>query len=318
MKLSKFPFAAHLYDILLRKRRRPSAAVMAVLAVLLGVGLASCRPDQTEPPADSGSIPSDAPLESASPPPEESEALSPALGDGQTVLDTVDAIFETRTYMQCFLFPATGPLSLRMDDYQEEVRKIFTQYTWTLGDEASYQEDHSCGWILYLTSYGGYTLTAIMGSDWIRILSSGENGTEALFFRAESGSGDLVHSLVDLWDGPSTRYTFVSLPGDIDEGQSLANAYADAFQELYLASGAITEFDLQDLAVLPKENEDSSCVLIQMTFAVKPADPAAPCWQNAPTTADGWVAFSTKLSLEILEGVWRCSYLWNETWVEPT
>lgn len=299
-----------------KKKRPPVLLLLAALLMAVGCGsLVSCQPQQKAPPVDS-SISVDDPFKPAdgSLAQDKSEGTLSAANDNQAVLDIVDAIFESQTYMQCFLFPGTGPTVVPMDGYADEVHEIFARYTWTLQDEKTYREAAPGGWTLYLNSQGSshirYNIAARSDSAWIEIMSSGA-GSETFWYSFEGDPGDLVQSLTDIWDGPEIRYALVTLPEDINGAQALAEAYADAFREMYLSSGSITDFELQDLAVLPRENGEGNYSPFQITYSVKPADPEAPYWEYEPPAEDGWVTFSFEMYLYVTEGVWRC------VWWEP-
>ena len=235
-----------------------------------------------------------------------------------TVLDYVDAIFASGDpTLQCFLLPATGPISSPMDEYDEEVRDLFAQYTWVRWNEPIPERGpYPDCWTMYLK--GGYSITIDIrpNSPWITVMTTGKEGPQWIAYSAEGGTGDLGLSLVNLWDGPFFRYALVTLSKSITDDGALAEAYADAFRELYLNSGAITDYELRDLEVLPRDGEWDVYPSFRMTYSVRPADPEDPSWQYCPQAEDGWVTVSAEIHLDLAgddfaeEMVWRC--LWFE------
>ena len=230
----------------------------------------------------------------------------------QEVLSYVDAVFALGDpNLWCFLLPATGPISAPMDEYYQEVRSLFAQRTWVRQDgPAPEREPYPDSWTIYLTSGGGITIDAGANCAWITVLSSGEPIT----YRTANGANDLVLSLVNLWDGPWFRYALVTLLETITDDNALARAYTDAFRELYLNSGAIADYELRSLEVLPRADEWDMEPSFQMTYAVKPADPDDPSWRYYPQAENGWVTCSAEIHLTLAgddsqeEMIWRCGW----------
>ena len=236
--------------------------------------------------------------------------------DTQTVLDYVDAIFASGDpRLRCFLLPGTGPISAPMDDYNEKVRDLFSQYTWVRQEGPMPELDpYPDGWTMYLTGSGSMTIEAGANSSWITVLTTGEDGPQSILYSAEGGPGDLALSLIDLWNGPSFRYALVTLPESITDDGALAGAYADAFRALYLNSGAITDYELHDLEVLSQLDESGGDPSFRLTYSVRPADPEDPGWQDGQREENGWVTFSVDIHMTLVgndsqeEMVWCCSW----------
>lgn len=170
------------------------------------------------------------------------------------------------------------------------------------------------GWTMYLTGSGGMTIEAGANSSWITVMTTGEDGPQSILYSAEGGPGDLALSLVDLWDAPGFRYALIALPESITDDGALAGAYADAFRELYLNSGAITDYELRDLKVLPKTDEYDREPSFRITYSVRPAAPEDPSWQYCPQVEDGWVTFTAEIHMTLVgndsqeEMIWCCSW----------
>lgn len=292
---SKNKTGVHLCKSLMRVKKYP--LLLAIVAALFCTGLASCQSGQ-EPPIENRNAFSS---------PSESEVPVSAAEDSQAVLDIVDAIFENQTYMRCFVLPATGPISVPMNEYYKEVRELFSQYTWHLQSEAPSQTEDPGGWSLYLNSTAPYYISISSTGNGITVMSSGENSSEPLYYSTEDGPDHLAQSLANIWAGPDIRHAQIRLSESIDGDSALAEAYEKAFRELYLASGAITDYELRDLHILPRNDEHDIYPAFQITYAVKPTDSTAPCWQYEPSGEAGWVAFSLEIHLMAEENTWRCS-----------
>lgn len=321
--IPRTPFTVRLRSILQRKKKRPPAMalVLTALTALLCGSLVSCQPQQEAPPADS-ELSTDHPSTLTGSPAAQDESgnapveTSPS-PDSQAVLEYVDALLDSETVtMQCFVFPGTGPFSISMDDYREQVREVFARYTWTCEEEAEPKRESALDtWPLYLNSTGSsdgpYTIIARSNSTWIVIHAPTPEGISTVCYSYDGEPGSLVCDLAKLWVGPDIWYTRVFLAESIQDDNALAEAYADAFRDLYLASGAITDYELRDLEVLPRENEDDVSRSFRMTYAVKPADPADPGWQFCPQAEDDWITFSIDMHLDTTEGVWFCAW-WED------
>ena len=242
----------------------------------------------------------------------EEQTLIPAQPDAtQEVLDLVDRIFASGSggvSLRCRLFPGTGLLSLPADDCYGQIRELFAARTWVRQQEHSPEAEGDSRSIT-LTSASQTSISAYVGSDEISVEISTDDG-QTIFFRAEDDPEDLALALAELWDGPELQLALVTVNDAAEDGQELAQAYADAFRQSYQDSGAITEFELRELAPVDQEEADPISSTFRMVFAVQPAEPSSACWQDAVEEEGGWVAFEYEVSLFLDEdGIWRCSWI---------
>lgn len=295
------------------KKKRPPVAMLlaAFLVAALCGGLVGFT--TTEPPAADDQTPT---LEETFP---GQDTLSPTPGAdaNQEVLDYVEALFENEkdnVRMQCFLLPGTGPIAVTMDEYKEQVRAVFARYTWTReeGEEPEWERSVD-DWTLYLNSAGAYNIVVGSYNTWVRIDSFAQTKNTTVYYSYDGEPGSLNDTLADLLGGPEIRYALVTLPENIAGSQTLAEAYADAFRELYLASGAITDYEL--LSVEPLGGDpDPETPTFTLTYRVKPVDPAASCWEYYAPGHDGWATCSVEMHLNLVgyeptgEWVWRAGW----------
>ena len=298
------------------KKKRPPV-ILLLAAILLVVGCGSVIGFTS-----GDTIAEDDQTLDFSPQEEESENTSPAapvMTDSRAVLEYVDAVFASeQVYMQCWLFPGTGPVGVPIGESYEQVRAVFGQYTWTrkTGEELD-QEEGSDTWYLdfYSAEYpdGFYNITAQSNGTWIRIDTPASVGSAAIYYSYDGEPGSLNDALADLWEGPGIRYALVTLPESVAGSETLAEAYADAFRELYLASGAITDYELLSVGLLG-EDPGPSTPSFTMTYRVKPVHPTASCWEYYAPGEDGWATCSVEMHLNLAgdesaeESVWRAAW----------
>ena len=233
----------------------------------------------------------------------------------EEVLNYIDVVFTSdQVHLLCWLFPGTGPIGVPIDDYYEQVRQVFAQYTWTREERAKIaDEEDQNAWHLNFYAFspspnGFFDIIAGSSDAWICVRLPVSEEPDMVYYSYNGEPGSLNYALADLWSGPAIRYALVSLPETIEDGQTLAEAYADAFRELYLAAGAITDYKLCDLAAVAEADvgKPNSEFVMSMTYQVKPADSAEPCWRDCSVAEDGWVTFSFEIWLQLRDGVWRC------------
>lgn len=188
---------------------------------------------------------------------------------------------------------------------------MFARYAWTReeGEEPEWERSVD-DWTLYLNSAGTYNIVVGSYSTWIRI---DQAGSSPVYYSYAGEPGSLNDALADLWEGPEIRYALVTLPESIADNQTLAEAYADAFRGLYLASGAITDYELRSVELLG-EDPDPLTPSFTMTYRVKPVHPMASCWEYYAPGEDGWVTCSVEMHLTLTgyesagESVWRAAW----------
>jgi len=285
----------------------------APLAVLLAfiLLLASCTGKQTETafPAEKPDAVQDVPST-----PQDSggtDTLPSIPADpGEAVLAYVDMALQTESpHLSCWFSRGSGPLLIDIEGYQDEIRAAFAQLAWhsleSSNDEA---ELAPADWSFSLSHGNKLNLRGGTGSDVLTVYVHGDSGTERHFFHAE-GAASLPFALADLYDGPYIRYCLAEVPESAGTNdRALAEAFAATFEKDYLASGAVSAFQLQTLTV-SDNTEDNLWRCFRMAFAVKPTDPASPCWQEFPPDNDGWVFFENELALYLDEdAIWRCDW----------
>ena len=315
------PFATRLSgsakEIELRLRnlfqwKKKRSSVLLLLAVfLLTAGCGNSSELTAVEPSVVTTQTTDAPLqENVSPEKARTDAT-------QEVLAYVDAVFSAKKIrMLCWIFPGTGPIGVPIEEYREQVREVFARYTWTLEENADPNwEDNRDVWHFNFSAQeypnGFYNISARSNSVWLQVDESTSAGSTVAYYSYDGEPGSLNAALADLWGGPGIRYALVTIPQTQSGDQTLMEAYADAFRERYLASGAITDYELRGLDLLSGEASETTgdmSSIFTMTYAVQPADPTAPCWNEYTAAENGWITFSVRMQLELEEGVWRCAW----------
>ena len=236
--------------------------------------------------------------------------------DTRALLAMVDSLFSAGSVSMMYWTPCFGVMPVSVQDYAEPVRNLFAQYSWVEGDRAAYeaacpQEEED---FVLISRSGGGILCTTTGSPWIRFSPTlpGGEANRGAYYRAETDSCTLAQDLVSLWDGPDYYYAAVTLPASLSGTRTLANAYAEAFQELYLSSGAIADFELRALEDLPWSERDEGFTSFLMRYAIKPAHPDAPCWKNYEPyyvmSEDGWIEFFIDIRLAVSPDAW--GFVW--------
>ena len=299
-----------------KKKRPPVIALLAAVLVVAAcgglVGFTVAEPSVADAQMPDSSLQEDIPAEGTPVP-------VPAEDANQEVLDYVEALFENEkdnVNMQCFLLPGTGPILVEMDEYKEQVRAVFAQYTWTReeGEEPEWERSVD-DWTLYLNSAGTYNIVVGSYSTWIRIDSFAQTENTTVYYSYDGDPGSLSDALADLWEGPEIRYALVTLPENIAGSQTLAEAYADAFQKLYLDSNAIVDYELLSVELLG-EDPDPETPTFTMTYRVKPVDPAASCWEYYAPGEDGWATCSIEMHLTLAGYESAGEWIWRAGWWE--
>lgn len=197
----------------------------------------------------------------------------------------------------------SGPNGVSLSGYEEEIKALFSGREWTAreknGETASVSEE-PWQWDPSIQLYGydspGNTIISF-GEDYIYVRTSGgQNGVEAHYYAAEDAAS-LPQELFDLYDGPNLRYAMAGVPAseaaDFPQAMPL---FAQRFEQLYLESGAITDLELTALEPVPGSKNS-----LYMTYAVRPADPDAPCWEGLEISEDGRIHLSHQISLYLYE-----------------
>ena len=101
----------------------------------------------------------------------------------------------------------------------------------------------------------------------------------------------------------------VYIPIEGQDNQTLMETYEARFRELYLNSGAISDYKLLELS--PIEVETTTPFFL-FSFSVKPTDLKSIGWENIAVKDDGWVDFSFEVSLGQggyeNDSAWMCGF----------
>jgi len=285
----------------------------AFLLILLALALLlpGCASKQTKPiflPEETNTL-QDVPQASQDIAVSESPFVLPT-DPSEAVLAAVDQVLQTENLcLSCWFSHGSGPTLIDMDGYQNEIRAAFAQLTWTSLEHIDSEEPRQpADWSFSLSHGNNLQLRGDTDSDILSVYIYNGSGTEHHFYHAE-GAASLPFMLADLYDGPHIRYCLTEVPESAGPNdQALAEAFSAAFEKAYLASGAISDFQLRTLTISDNA-EDSLWRCFRMAFAVKPASPANPCWQNLSADNDGWISFENELALYLDEdAVWRCDW----------
>ena len=224
------------------------------------------------------------------------------------VLSYVDQVLNAdKVTLRCWLSNGSGPCPLSMGDYKERVRSIFAGYEWKPLEEPLPSPDWTPEqWSIQLLNDNmNVCLSASNAQDQLTFSFSG-NESEGKHYTAE-GAAELCSRLADLYPGPEARLLLTTVPSDSITGdRELAAAYAVAFEELYLASGRISNFELHSVEPLPVDPLDSVYRHVLIDFSVTPTNLADPYWSRLSPQSDGRYRFNLDVSLLLYEnGVYR-------------
>ena len=237
--------------------------------------------------------------------------------DNQFVLNYVDAMFaQGDTQLWAFLFPGTGPIAAPVDELYAQVRDVFARYEWTpetgSAPEPSMTHDD---FTMYLVDGWSRRIEHITNSNRVSLSFTTEQGTAYAAYSYNGEPGSLSDALLALWGGPEFRYALVVLPPQGQDDRTLMEIYERQFREMYLNSGAIDDYKLQELELISVGEVigGSQSPFFLMSYSVKPADLSAPCWRNYAVGEDGWVNISVEVDLSLTgyannETVWRCGF----------
>ncbi len=320
--------------------------VLIALTVLMCFGLLSCAPEKPVNAENDGSLPSDganpAVVESPQPVPDGSHAEEPLPTpekpdaeeplptpeegptdeinrlDTQAVLDYLDAAFaDGGVDMWAFLLPGTGPISVSLDGYYEQVRSVFAAYNWTQTDEVAPSVPHTSEiWQLWLVD--NHVCKADIWSNSNQVVlgyDAADASERAVGYTYDGEAGALSDALANLWHAPEFRYALVLLPVEGQDNQTLMLSYEKEFQEMYLNSGAVTDYELHELTLLSEGDVEggSQDPFFKFSYSVKPSNTSAHCWRNYVIREDGWVDISVEVNLSLTgygdaDTVWRCGF----------
>lgn len=238
------------------------------------------------------------------------EITLPEYDATQELLGYVDELLAEKDFrIWCWLSRGSGPCSVSMNGHENAIRELLAGYRWqkvisksTEGDGVWEPGDWNM-WLggdlsrkIFATTYGEYLDVSI----W-------ENESKSLTYTAE-GVSELPLKLADLYPGPSIRFHLVDVPADtVKNEEEMAALWAEKFEQLYMESGHITDFELRKLETKWDEHHH-----IHVHFAVKPADLSDPYWERNPPDDDGWVVFRDDLTLSMRldeDGMWRCDWI---------
>lgn len=234
--------------------------------------------------------------------------------DTQDVLDFVDTMFaEGDVDLWAFLLPGTGPISTSLEDRYEQVRAVFARYEWTLetGKEPKREWSHD-DWTMYLPNKT-CRIAENTNSNWVNFARITAEGSTNANYSYNGEPGSLSRALLELEDGPSFRLARVYIPIEGQDNQNLIETYETRFRELYLNSGAISDYKLLALSPIEVETDPATTTpFFLFSFSVKPSDPDSPSWKRYTVKNDGWVDFSFEVSLSTggyeNDSVWMCGF----------
>lgn len=242
--------------------------------------------------------------------------------DTQAVLDYLDAMFaDGNVDLRAFLLPGTGPISASMDGYYEQVRGVFSEYNWTRTDERAHNAPHTAEtWELWLVDNHVCKVDIWSNRNLVVFGYDAVDGSEHVTGYTYDGEpGSLNDALVNLLDAPDFRYALVLLPVEGQDDHTLMESYEKEFREMYLNSGAITDYELRELTLL-SEGEvigGNQAPFFKLSYSVKPSNISAQCWRNYVIREDGWVDISVEVNLSLtgysnMDMIWRCGF-WQWT-----
>ncbi len=237
----------------------------------------------------------------------------------QEVLNYAQALLAEENFrIWCWLSNGSGPLSVSMDGQENAILKLLSGYQWQQVTEKDPEREGVWApgdWNMWLGGDLSSKIDITTYGEYIDIMIP-VNGSQPLTYTAE-GVSELPERLADLYPGPEIRFHLVDVPNSaVTSGEEIAAVWAEGFEQLYMESGHIKDFELRKLATLRFVQEgqvDSGYSRhILVNFAVKPADLSDPYWRRNPPDDDGWVVFRDDLTLSMRldeDGMWRCDWI---------
>lgn len=270
------------------------------LGLVLCLTLAGCKPKEVPPtptPEPTGTVsPSVAP--SSQPQPDPGEELLACLDQ---------ALAGEQMTIRFWQHPGSGPSQVELSsaEHGEEIRALFSALDWEQVEEPRYESDEEVNNAPF-NQPGAYSASIYYGDPWIGYISLGtgdpvimigDNSPDSVYLRAD-GAGDLCDKLADLTPSAYIDLGRTRVPPQESQEATL-KLYLETALERLKANGHITDYTIDDFAVVPPDEPGSEPVealeypgiSYTVTFRVKPAKPQLTYWQDMAeyTGEDGWV-----------------------------
>lgn len=267
----------------------------------------SCTPTAEVPPTPTLEVtptPTAAPTSTPTPTPTPEPTPTPT--PGPNVSELLENVLSCDGWGGSFwgVFPGSGPLAIELKaaDFGEQLREILTSLDWQEGEGEAVpmeEERELDQWVQFGCASG--SLEVHPKNDTVVFRFEGEPFGEAVYHT--NGTETLCKDLLDLWPGPETYYFRVKAAPS-EDAQEVAENYAAAFEEVYMDSGHITDFRLD--SVTGKLTSDDSYYRVDLSFAVKPADPGLEAWKGwggnrVTIDKNGWAKYKCKIVISAEE-----------------
>ena len=278
---------------------------LALCLALAGCGQKEASPVPTSEP--SPSIVAPATLEpSTTPEPSFVPSVDPGQDPEGYLLACLDKVMEgKRVFIRFWQHPGSGPSPVELSSAErgEEIKALFSALEWERVEEPGYYTSEEEAVNAPFNQPGAYSASIYYGEPWSGYISLwtgdpvvmiGDNGPDSVYLRAD-GAEELCDKLADLTPSAYINLGRTRVPEQKDQEATL-KLYLETALERLKANGHITDYTIDDFAIIPPEEPESEPVEelehpgipYTVTYSLKPTKPELSDWQGL-VGEDGWV-----------------------------
>lgn len=209
-----------------------------------------------------------------------------------------------QVFIRFWQHPGSGPSTVELSsaEHGSEIRALFSTLDWERVEAPSYESDEEINDAPF-NQPGAYSVSIYYGEPWTGYISLetgdpvvmlGDHGPESVYLRAD-GAEELCDKLADLTPSAYINLGRTRVPPQKDQEATL-KLYLETGLERLKANGHITDYTIDDFAVIPPDEEPGSEPVEQLehpgipytvTYSLKPAKPELSYWQDL-VGEDGW------------------------------
>ena len=271
------------------------------LGLVLCLTLAGCKPKEVPP------TPTPEPTGTASP--SVAPSSQPQPDPGKELLACLDKALEGKQVtIRFWQHPGSGPSSVELSsaEHGEEIKALFSALDWERVEEPRYYTSDEEVADAPFNQPGAYSVSIYYGDPWTGVIQMGtgdpvvtldDYNSGPVHLRAD-GAEDLCDKLADLTPSAYIDLGRTRVPPQESQEATL-ELYLETALERLKANGHITDYTIDDFALIPPDEPESEPVEAleypgipyTVTFRVKPAKPQLTWWQDMAeyTGEDGWV-----------------------------